>query len=103
MKSFEKVSVKTYTPKFVFKNFSVFSEEYIKIRSNLSYKGNTCFICDKKFSHGESICLISLLETSNKVICNTCADYILDGSPPLTFNRTSLKKPRTLVRNLEPI
>ena len=76
MKPFTKTTVVTYTPKWVRKTFSVYSEDFKRIRATMGYKCQECFKCYHCFELGESIALACFEGIGNKVLCQTCAEEI---------------------------
>lgn len=77
VKSFTKTLSITYKPIFVWESYSVYNEDFIRIRSAYKYKCNSCFKCDHKFTIGETIGLASFEGVGNKVLCQTCVAEIL--------------------------
>lgn len=59
-------------------DFTIFGEQYIKIRSSLKYKGDACIKCDNPFKIGDMIGLVCFEGIGNKVVCQKCAEEISD-------------------------
>lgn len=79
MKSFTKTTIETFTPRWVKIDFSIYGEEWIRIRGTMQYKANKCFKCNKHFKMGDTIGLAAFIEIGNKVLCKSCAEELNDG------------------------
>lgn len=77
MKSFTVTRTETYTPIWGAKEFAVFNESFMRIRSGMEYKATSCFKCGRGFVFGETIGLVCLDNIGNKVICQICAKDLL--------------------------
>lgn len=73
MKPFTKTITKTYNTLWIHDNFTTYSEAYKAIRDEMSYRGDTCFKCDRKFEINEIISLGCFKEVGNKTLCAECA------------------------------
>ena len=81
MKLQKRIPEHTRTAKFTGcrKDFLVYNQAFIKIRSGFSQKLNKCFWCSHEFQIGESIALAIPTKGSNKVLCNMCANELLNS------------------------
>lgn len=80
MKTFTRTKTETFTPLWIKIDFSIYDEEFIRIRSAMRYKCAECFKCHKPFSLGDSVGLVAFKNVGNKVICKGCAEELSEKS-----------------------
>jgi hypothetical protein len=73
-----KTTVHEYQPLWVKKEFLVYDEQFRAARIGMHDKMDTCFQCDHKFDDGEIMGLMAVKKDTNKVLCQSCADLLLN-------------------------
>jgi len=73
MKSFEKITRKTYDPLWIKQEFMSYDQQFVDIRSKYKYKCAECFKCSKRFAIGDMLALVCFKNVGNKVLCQSCA------------------------------
>ena len=78
MTPFVKVIEIIYIPLWVKRDFTIYNDDFIRIRSGYSYKYKCdhCEKCNHKFEIGERIALAAFKNIGNKGLCDACAKEI---------------------------
>ena len=82
-----------YQPTAVAKNFQRFGQHYQRLTPPVT----NCFSCDQPFQFGQMMTLLQMSKGPNKLVCDRCADEVLDGAAP--FIDYALKRQTTMERS----
>ncbi len=69
----------TLEAKWCHKEFCVIGPEYRAIRARCAKPMDSCFWCRRKFVDGEMMALACFLKIGNEVLCQECAQELLDS------------------------
>jgi len=59
--------------------FQAMNQNWRRIRSRFSYKGDKCWWCKHPFEDGEMMGMMCIKKKGNRVVCQTCAGLIEKG------------------------
>lgn len=62
------------------KDFMVMNQKFRDVRAQLKKPMDSCFWCRHKFIDGEMMALAAPKGKLNKVLCQTCANELLDAT-----------------------
>uniref|UniRef100_A0A6M3LBP3 Uncharacterized protein n=1 Tax=viral metagenome TaxID=1070528 RepID=A0A6M3LBP3_9ZZZZ len=62
------------------KEFLIMSPEYRKARAKMLRPMDTCFWCKYKFKDGDIMALAQPKKGLNKMLCNKCADLLIQSA-----------------------
>ena len=60
-------------------DYTTMSQSFRNIRSKCHDPMDTCFWCSHKFLDGEQMALVQPIRGANKVLCQKCANELLDS------------------------
>ena len=80
MKLSKKIPVRKQTIYFNWckRDFMTMTPKYRTIRAKMRNPMDTCFWCKYKMKDGDSMALAQPKKGTNKILCSTCADELLD-------------------------